>query len=322
MLLLGNAETIGNSMPLFSELNEKSRIYTRIDNPAQRIEVNFSTRIFPFISLVDNEPERTNKMTTNITNLQTQADPILLQNYSPAAVLLYLAGDILYVNGCTGKHLEPAAGKANCNIYVIAYEALKHQLHLAMKKAALQVEPVNISNLTVDTNTLNLTVQVITKLKALLGLTMVVLTEVVMAHKVPLRKRMETEKKSQAGQQQAHDDIQSLRKELQCSQKKIKSANEELKSMNGELTTSKEEIQSMNKELQTINTELHSKVNYLLWVNNHMDNLLNSTEIAIVFLDNRLNFRRFTNYATHLFKPIQSQSCCQPNNYVSLWKLK
>ena len=62
----------------------------------------------------------------------------------------------------------------------------------------------------------------------------------------------------------------------------------------------------MNEELQTVNTELQSKVDDLSWVNNDMENLLNSTGIATVFLDNGLHIRRFTNHATHLFKLIQS----------------
>jgi chemotaxis methyl-accepting protein methylase/flagellar motility protein MotE (MotC chaperone) len=313
ILLLGNAETIGNSTSFFSELKENTRIYIRIDNSAKRIEVNFTTRVFPIISLVENEPERTSKMTKNITNLQTQADQILLQNYSPAAVLINAAGDILYINGRTGKYLEPAAGKANWNIHVMARESLQHQLDLAMKKAALQVEPVNILNLIVDTHTINFTVQAITKPKALLGLLMVVFTEVVMPTKVPRKKRGTAEKESQAGLQQAHDDIQSLREQMKSSQEELKSANEELRSANEELqstneelTTSKEEMQSMNEELQTVNIELQSKIDDLSWVNNDMENLLNSTEIATVFLDNGLHIRRFTNYATHLFKLIQS----------------
>jgi PAS domain-containing protein len=63
-------------------------------------------------------------------------------------------------------------------------------------------------------------------------------------------------------------------------------------------------MQSMNEELQTVNTELQFKVDDLSWVNNDMKNLLNSTEIATIFLDDGLNVRRFTNYATHLFKLI------------------
>jgi len=252
-------------------------------------------------------------MTTNITNLQTQADQILLQNYSPAAVLVNSEGDILYINGRTGKYLEPAAGKANWNIHVMAREALQHQLELAMRKAQTQVQPVTVANLRVGGQTINLTVHAITKPKALLGLMMVVFTEVLMRTKAAHRKPGAVDKESQAELQQAHDEIQSLREQTQSSQEELKSANEELQSTNEELqstneelTTSKEEMQSMNEELQTVNTELQSKVDDLSWVNNDMENLLNSTEIATVFLDNGLHVRRFTNYATHLFKLIDS----------------
>jgi len=69
-------------------------------------------------------------------------------------------------------------------------------------------------------------------------------------------------------------------------------------------TTSKEELQSLNEELQTVNAELQSKVDDLTWVRNDMTNLLNSTEIATIFLDNEMKLRRFTTYATKLFKLI------------------
>ncbi|MFT7053308.1 MAG: chemotaxis methyl-accepting protein methylase [Psychromonas sp.] len=312
LLILGNSETIGASTSLFSEFKENTRIYTRIDSPRQLTEVDFPTRIFPIMPLAENEHERTSKMTTNITNLQTQADQILLQNYSPAAVLVNAAGDIIYINGRTGKYLEPAAGKANWNIHVMAREELQRQLEQAMKKAQVQVEPVTIANITVDAHTINLTVQAIIKPKELLGLMMVVFTEVVTPSKPRYRKPGAAEKERQAELQLAHDEIQSLREQMQSSQEELKSANEELQSTNEELqstneelTTSKEEMQSMNEELQTVNTELQSNVDDLSWVNNDMENLLNSTEIATIFLDNGLHVRRFTNHATQLFKLIE-----------------
>ncbi len=66
----------------------------------------------------------------------------------------------------------------------------------------------------------------------------------------------------------------------------------------------KEEMQSLNEELQTVNIELQSKVDELSGTNNDMKNLLNSTDIATIFLDNALQVRRFTNHATRLFKKI------------------
>jgi two-component system CheB/CheR fusion protein len=77
-----------------------------------------------------------------------------------------------------------------------------------------------------------------------------------------------------------------------------------LQSTNEELTTSKEEMQSLNEELQTVNSELQVKVDELSRSNNDMKNLLNSTDIATLFLDNNLNVRRFTTQATKIIKLI------------------
>jgi two-component system CheB/CheR fusion protein len=84
----------------------------------------------------------------------------------------------------------------------------------------------------------------------------------------------------------------------------LQSTNEELQSANEELTTSKEEMQSLNEELQTVNAELQAKVDELLRASNDMKNLLNSTDIATLFLDNGLKVRRFTPQATKIIKLI------------------
>jgi two-component system CheB/CheR fusion protein len=104
---------------------------------------------------------------------------------------------------------------------------------------------------------------------------------------------------------QTLDELRSAREEMQLSQEELKSANEELQSTNEELqstneelTTSKEEVQSMNEELQTLNQELQARLDELVSASDDMGNLLNSTEIATVFLDSQLNVRRFTPHVT------------------------
>jgi two-component system CheB/CheR fusion protein len=111
--------------------------------------------------------------------------------------------------------------------------------------------------------------------------------------------------------QQAHGETQTTREEMQSSQEELRSTNEELQSTNEELqsaneelTTSKEEMQSLNEELQTVNNELQAKVDELSRSQNDMENLLNSTEIATLFLDNDLHVRRFTTQATKVIKLI------------------
>src|SRR5665811_500739 len=109
----------------------------------------------------------------------------------------------------------------------------------------------------------------------------------------------------------SHEELQSSRDEMQTSQEELKSTNEELQSTNEELqstneelTTSKEEMQSMNEELQTVNHELQAKVDELSLSSDDMKNLLNSTDIATLFLDGELKVRRFTSPTTTIIKLI------------------
>ena len=67
-------------------------------------------------------------------NIQSMADQLLLQSYTPAAVLVTNKGDIIYISGRTGQYLEPAAGKANWNIFVMAREGLRYELMARSKK--------------------------------------------------------------------------------------------------------------------------------------------------------------------------------------------
>ncbi|QPK64543.1 PAS domain-containing protein [Methylomonas sp. LL1] len=311
ILLLGNSETISNFSHLFNVLDSKSRLYLRVGNPFP-LEVDFPTKYFTTKAM----PSETDQP-SSIINLQTLAEKLLLQHYAPAAVLVNADGDILYINGRTGKYLEPAAGKANWNIHAMAREGLRHEILSSLKKARTQDDAVRMAGLLVATDggkqTVNLMVQAISKPEALKGLLIVVFTDVEIppAGKTP-RKSPNAEMKSlQYDLQQARDEMQTLREEMQTSQEELKSANEELQSTNEELqssneelTTSKEEMQSLNEELQTVNAELQAKVDDLSRASNDMDNLLNSMEIATVFLDNALNIRRFTSHICHLFKLI------------------
>ncbi len=89
--------------------------------------------------------------------------------------------------------------------------------------------------------------------------------------------------------------------EAKSAKEEMQSVNEELQSSNEELETSKEEMQSINEELQTVNGELQSKNAALSRANDDLQNLLDSTQIATLFLDRELRIRNFTPAMTAIF---------------------
>jgi two-component system CheB/CheR fusion protein len=65
-------------------------------------------------------------------------------------------------------------------------------------------------------------------------------------------------------------------------------------------------LQSLNEELHTVNQELETRLEELSDTNNDMKNLLDSTDIATLFLDNNMCVRRFTSETSKVTKLIAS----------------
>jgi two-component system CheB/CheR fusion protein len=326
ILFLGSAESIGGFADLFAPLDGKDRLYRRIGIQAGAAAIEFPTRCFK----VQPGPAETGTGTAPGFNLQEWMDQLILRQFAPAALLVNDKGDIAHVSGRTSKYLELAAGKANCNIHAMAREGLHHELAMALRQALRQGGRIDVKGLSVGANGgcqhLNLSVQAITDPPQVQGMALVVFQDIPAPPNpkadAPGRVRTRGSRTAQHAEELAHarEEIRVLREEMQASQEELRSANEELQSTNEELqsaneelqstneelTTSKEELQSLNEELQTVNAELQSKVEELSNASSDMKNLLDSTDIATVFLDPRMRVRRFSSPATRLIKLIPS----------------
>ncbi len=315
VMLLGSSETVGRLNQLFVPLESKLRLYLRQDGNGAN-NPHFLLKSLPPLSSMKKElpmPPPASPDQVTMENLQTAADRVLLQVYAPPAVVVNSTGDIIYISGRTGKYLEPAAGKANWNFHAMVREGLRAPLADALKLAATQTEPVQLPHLRIhlagDAQIVDVTVQAIREPAALKDMLMIVFRDVAAEPAGRGRRKTQTalEASHAAEVQQCRDEIQSLREETRASKEELQSANEELQSTNEELqsaneelTTSKEEMQSMNEELQTINGEMQTKLDDLALAQSDLKNLLNSTDIAMLFLDKKLNVRRYTERASKI----------------------
>ncbi len=320
IMILGSSESLGKQSYLFTPVDAKLRIFRRSDNALSPDLFDFPSS-FSRSKMTNIEKHIPASLTPNI---QMLADQLLLQNFSPPGVLVNSDGDIIYISGRTGKYLEPAVGKANLNIFAMLREGLLNEFSIAFRKAILTKETVVLHHIKIGSNdpalTVNVKIQWIEKPEALRNMVMIIFTDVpAIANAKKRTKKGEIvidsvrQSKLEEELQHTREEMQSTLEEMQTSQEELKSTNEELQSTNEELqstneelTTSKEEMQSLNEELQTVNAELQSKVDEFSRVNNDMKNLLNSTDIATLFLDKELNIRRYTNQTTKIFKLIKS----------------
>ena len=97
------------------------------------------------------------------------------------------------------------------------------------------------------------------------------------------------------------EEHEATNEELKASNEEVESSNEELQSTNEELETAKEELQSTNEELTTLNEELSNRNLEMMQLTNELNNLLASTQMPIVMVDNALTVRRATPAARGAF---------------------
>ncbi|NPV89886.1 MAG: chemotaxis protein CheB [Firmicutes bacterium] len=316
-LFLGSAETVGNFTNLFKPLNRASRIYQRQHSLLQMVPVEFPPSFSPAKSVANQPPKK-------VHNFRSLADKLILQSYSPPTVLVNEKGDILYITGRTGKYLEPAVGKVNWNIFAMAREGINFALSNTFYQALRQKEEVTFKNAVVinegGTLMVDFTVNPLKEPEALRGTVLIVFNDVVPANVSEIKNTTgiisssdqrvaELELELLQGRQMwqvSRAEMQISQEELKSSNEELQSTNEELQSTNEELTTTKEEIQSINEELKAINHDLLTKIDDLSLANNDINDLLESMNIAILFLDSSLYVKRFTNQMSIVSKLIAS----------------
>ena len=322
LLFLGSSESSEGFTDLFSPVNRKWKLFKRQPGAAGAALVQFPLGR-PQYERLPLTLVKPSKPASDIADL-AQKLLLLVASYAPPCVMIDSNDEIIYSHGKTGKYLELTQGHANLNILNMAREEIRHDLAGAIRKARLQNKHIALEGLQVKTDGgyqgITLSVTPTPAVEGRGELLMVAFEDIAAIQKKDGKTRdvftpraaqrisqLEQEVEySQHHLQTTVEELETSNEELKSSNEELQSTNEELQSANEELETSKEELQSLNEELVTVNAELHGKIDELAQANDDMKNLLDSTKIATVFLDNQLCIKRFTSEATRIINLVQS----------------
>ncbi|MEL4454426.1 CheR family methyltransferase [Lutimonas vermicola] len=309
ILFLGSSESLGEYGDIFEVVDRKSKIFKRKNVHADKM---------PRLGYQFNEPLRDIKTPpvpilkrVQQDNLATITQRLLLAHYAPACAIIDSKDDAVYFSGNTGKYLQPSPGEARLNLIDMAREGLKAELRAIISKTRKSQSLEVHSHIKVKTNgsfqNVKLSVRPLNKSLNDVGYLMITFED--------LDTTIEKKSKPKIGEPENISEINALEQELattkeylrstieqleisneelKSSNEELQSSNEELQSTNEELETSKEELQSVNEEIITVNTELQGKIDELALAYDDMNNLLASTDIGTIFLDEKLNIMRFT----------------------------
>lgn len=236
----------------------------------------------------------------------------LLEQLGPPSILVDAAHDILHLSPGAGRYLEHPAGEPDHNLLRLVPPPLRIELRAALFRAADSARPVESRVALPDAAPLLLRVVPLRRGPALLYLVLLG-APAPQADAIALRPAAE-----HPGAAELDREIAELRsqlretvrrhavsvRELTTSNDELQASNEALRSAMEALRGSREELEAVNQEFVTVNRQLQTKVDELAHANSDLQNLMNATAIATLFLDRDLCIARYTPMAVTLFRVV------------------
>lgn len=248
----------------------------------------------------------------------------LLEHLSAPSILIDAEQEIVHMSPSAGRFLSMGGGEPTRNLLRLIHPALRIELRAALYKVSSSGEhaslPASALEIGGETVMLGIDVHAVSDVAPGMALIIIKLLPSTASEAQPVQPSAwvrpgadhvadHLEREVERLKAQLRDTVEQYEtstEELKSSNEELQAMNEELRSATEELETSREELQSINEELTTVNHELKSKVDELGHANSDMQNLMDATAIATVFLDRQLLITRYTPSAVTLFNFIAS----------------
>lgn len=317
-LFLGSSETAEACGQLFTPVDKKNRIYRAREAGTLR-----RTSVPPFTTFSHEPPAGVQPLAPpQQTKRFSFADvhQRALEQYAPPSVIVDHDSEIVHMSDRAGRFLRFVAGEPSLNLTNVVHPELRLELRTALYQAVHTGKSVEARRVRLERDErryfVNMVARPFRDEEAGAEYILVIFDEVEDSLDEPDVEADGNAKDSvlvqlEAELQQTKHQLQltmehseTSTEELRASNEELQAINEELRSATEELETSKEELQSINEELTTVNYELKMKVDETSKINDDLQNLISSTDIATLFVDRKMLIQRFTPRVREIFNVI------------------
>lgn len=314
-LFLGSSENISVSGESFVEVDRKWKIYLRDERPGGKSfsaleNGNFLTSFKK--SILPDETATQIKLPAKA--LAEDLKEVVTEDLGFAALYIDNNYEVKEAVGNFKKYLSLPEQTLNLNILKMVTPELGTALGMAIRRAWKENKKVTVDNAIIKEEKIVRSVTIVVKPAEVpvYPYTLVVMAENGSRERIVMdEKDISLDHDHQSYINDLKAELKETKFNLQAAVESLETANEELQSSNEELLSSNEELQSSNEELQSLNEELHTlntehqlKINELIELNDDLNNYFKSTDIGQVFLDRKLNVRKFNGAATKLINLI------------------
>lgn len=317
-LFLGSSETADPCSQFFTPIDKKNRIYRarEVSSPLRRAPAGpfrgfaLAAPARPSLS----EPSRRSRK-FSFADVHQRA----LEQYAPPSVIVNHEAEIVHMSDRAGNFLRYVGGEPSLNLTTLVHPQLRLELRTALYQATHTGKSVEARRVRLERDGRNYWVNMVVRPfrdnEAGSDYMLVLFDEVEACMDSNAKEDADTRDsvltQLEAELQQTKERLQATMEhsetsteELRASNEELQAINEELRSATEELETSKEELQSINEELTTVNFELKTKVDETSKINDDLQNLISSTDIATVFVDRKMRIKWFTPRAKDIFNVI------------------
>jgi two-component system CheB/CheR fusion protein len=292
-LFLGPSENISSHKELFVAVNAKHRISQRKTTALRSTALlgGGGFRGFGFKPVESSDAG-------GAADLHQVMQRILLDEFAPKCVVVTEDGQILSASGDMERYLTVTGGTFQNNVIRLARSGLRVGLRAALSDAIKVRRKIVHDRVSIETEQgvqrVRVTVQPMPRLGEETELFMVVFQDIGSLMPTEDARTETVSAEADSLIEQLERELSSTREDLEKTIQDHEAANEELKSSNEELLSMNEELQSANEELETSKEEVQQTNEALARAHSNLSNLLTSTAIATIFLDNDLKIQSFT----------------------------